>query len=251
MVLPLFKSHYSIGRSILTLDEESLEDGPDSIVEIAKEYALSEVFLIEDNMGGFLQAYQNLDKAGVKLIYGLRLTICPDIEDKNEESRLNNSKVIILAKNYNGYKSLIKIYTKAAQDGFYYEPRIDSNNLKTHWDDKDLALIIPFYDSFIFKNLMTYSSCIPDLSFTEPIFVLEDNSIPFDHLVRLQVENFTNRKHETIEAKSIYYKNRKDFKAYLTFRCINNRSSLDKPNLEHMTSREFSLESWKEKNGSV
>ena len=98
---------------------------------------------------------------------------------------------------------------------------------------------------------MTYSSCIPDLSFTEPIFVLEDNSIPFDHLVRSQVENFTDRKHETIEAKSIFYKNRKDFKAYLTFRCINNRSSLDKPNLEHMTSREFSLESWKEKNGSV
>ena len=92
MVLPLFKSHYSIGRSILTLDEESLEDGPDSIVEIAKEYALSEVFLIEDNMGGFLQAYQNLDKAGVKLIYGLRLTICPDIEDKNEESPIEMNR---------------------------------------------------------------------------------------------------------------------------------------------------------------
>jgi len=39
---------------------------------------------------------------------------------------------------------------------------------------------------------------------------------------------------------------REDFKAYLTFRCINNRTTLNKPNLEHMCSTEFSFESWKE-----
>ena len=43
-------------------------------------------------------------------------------------------------------------------------------------------------------------------------------------------------------------KRKKDFKAYLTFRCINKRSTLDKPELEHMTSNEFCMESWKEKN---
>jgi DNA polymerase III alpha subunit len=48
---------------------------------------------------------------------------------------------------------------------------------------------------------------------------------------------------KTIETKSIYYKNKKDFKVYLTFRCINNRSTLNKPELQHMTSNRFSFES--------
>jgi len=52
---------------------------------------------------------------------------------------------------------------------------------------------------------------------------------------------------EVFNAKSIYYTDRKDFKTYLTFRCINNRSVLNKPDIEHMSSNEFSFESWKEK----
>jgi hypothetical protein len=55
--------------------------------------------------------------------------------------------------------------------------------------------------------------------------------------------------HLTQETKSIYYKNRDDFLAYLTFRCINNRSSLEKPNIDHMCSDEFCFESWMEKTG--
>ena len=48
------------------------------------------------------------------------------------------------------------------------------------------------------------------------------------------------------EASRKYYNDRKDFKTYLTFRCINNRSVLNKPDIEHMSSNEFCFESWKE-----
>ena len=54
-----------------------------------------------------------------------------------------------------------------------------------------------------------------------------------------------------IQSQTIYYKDKKDFKAYLTFKCINNRSVLDKPQFDHMCSDEFCFESWKEKHGSV
>ena len=51
MLLPLFKSHYSLGRSILTLQEESNNQvGPDSIIQICKDNDLKEFFLIEDSM---------------------------------------------------------------------------------------------------------------------------------------------------------------------------------------------------------
>jgi hypothetical protein len=87
---------------------------------------------------------------------------------------------------------------------------------------------------------------MPDYSYINPTFLIEDNKIPFDYLIENRVKNYIKDKYETAKVKSIFYANKKDFKAYLTFRCINNRSSLDKPNLDHMCSDEFSLESWKE-----
>jgi hypothetical protein len=59
-IVPLFKSHCSLGRSILTLDKPKDEKNPevsDSVFDIASEEGLKEVFLVEDNMTGFLQAY--------------------------------------------------------------------------------------------------------------------------------------------------------------------------------------------------
>ena len=48
VMLPLFKSHYSIGKSILTLDSYSNKSpkGSDSIFDIAEEYNLSKVILV-------------------------------------------------------------------------------------------------------------------------------------------------------------------------------------------------------------
>lgn len=243
--LPLFKSHYSIGRSILTLeDEEKEENQPDSIIDIAKDNKLKEIYLVEDNMTSFLQAYTNTKKYDINLRYGLRITITDDIKDKTEDSRQKNSKFVIFFKNQDGYKNLINIFTTAAKDGFYYEPRIDYKTLKSLWDEKNLLLAIPFYDSFIFNNTLKGSVCVPDIEFTKPILFIENNNLPFEPIVKAKVLNFSKTNNlKTIETKSIYYKNKKDFKAYLTFRCINNRSTLNKPELQHMTSNRFSFES--------
>ena len=123
MVIPLFKSHYSIGKSILTLEKKgSLKNGPSSIIDICAENDLKELFLVEDSMGGFLEAYLNLKEIGASLRFGLRITVCADLSVKNEESLSKQSKVIIFANNRDGYKEMIKIYSLAAKDGFYYEP---------------------------------------------------------------------------------------------------------------------------------
>jgi DNA polymerase-3 subunit alpha len=244
-VLPLFKSHYSIGRSILTLeDEEKEENQPDSIIDIAKDNKLKEIYLVEDNMTSFLQAYTNTKKYNINLRYGLRITLTDDIKDKTDDSRQKNCKFVIFFKNQDGYKNLINIFTTAAKDGFYYEPRIDYKTLKSLWDEKNLLLAIPFYDSFIFNNTLKGSVCVPDIEFTKPILFIENNNLPFESIVKAKVLNFSKTNNlKTIETKSIYYKNKKDFKAYLTFRCINNRSTLNKPELQHMTSNRFSFES--------
>ena len=161
--LPLFKSHYSVGRSILTLDkkEDGMDGGPDSIIDICQENSLSQLYLVEDNMSGFLQAFINCEEANIQLIFGLRLTVTDDCLDKTPESLSRGCKYIIFAKNKSGYKSLIKIFSDASKDGFYYYPRTDFKSLEKYWSDDNLMLCVPFYDSFIFKKSLEYSSCVP------------------------------------------------------------------------------------------
>ena len=245
-MIPLFKSHYSLGRSILTLEDKSEVDNyPDSIIQIAKENKLKELFLVEDNMSSFLEAYTNTRNNNIKLNYGLRITITESIEDKSEESRSKNSKIIIFFKNNEGYSRLTKLYSKASKEGFYYEPRLDYKVLSENWSD-DLLLCIPFYDSFIYNNTLKNFICVPNFSFTKPIVFIENNDLPFDIIIKNKMLNFIKENNlEVFLVKSIYYKNKKDFKSYLTFRCINNRTTLNKPEIEHMSSDSFSFEEWK------
>jgi DNA polymerase-3 subunit alpha len=248
-VLPLFKSHYSLGRSILTLENnETSPDESDSIFDICKENDLKEVLIADHNMSGFLQAYQNSKELGIKLVFGTRLTVCNDVNQKDADSLKTNNKVIIFLKNEEGYKRLIRIFSFASRDGFYYEPRIDYKNLEKEWSDDDLSLVIPFYDSYLFKNTLYSNVCVPEFNFAKPTYFTEDNNLPFDNIVKEKVVNQAEVEGaNTQKTQSIYYKQKKDFKAYLTFRCINNRSTLERPEIEHMTSDEFCVESWKEK----
>lgn len=247
--VPLFKSHYSLGKSILTLAKagSSSEDEPDSVFDIAKSLNLSKITLVEDSISGFLEAYKSSEDAKMSLQFGLRLTVCDSIANKTAESREREHKVVIFAKNSEGYVSLIKISSVACSDGFYYYPRIDVQTLKSVWDNKNLLMAIPFYDSFIYKNNLTYSICVPEFSFCEPVFFTEDNDLPFDDVIKKRVLEHANSCGPVIQAQSIYYKHKKDFLSYLTFRCISERTTLNKPELPHCSSEEFCSESFLQK----
>lgn len=242
--IPLFKSHYSLGKSILTLNEASSGSGsgPDSIIDICIENNLKELYLVDDNMSGYLQSYHNCLENKIKFIFGLRMNVCSDLFQKDEESLQGTSKVVLFARNRNGYKKLIKIYTKASLDGFYYAPRTDYKSIREQYSPDDMIVAIPFYDSFIHQNTLNCKSCIPDFSFCEPIFLSEENDLPFNYLIDRAMQKYNKSKDNVLKVKSIFYKKKDDFKAYLAFRCINSRSCLDKPNLEHMSSNEFCME---------
>lgn len=241
----LFKSHYSVGKSILTLEKPAPLDasGPVSIFSIAKEYKLPEITIVDDSLSGFLQAYTYAKDLAVKLVFGFRVTVTEDIKEKNEQSLKKNSKIIIFPKNLKGYKALIKLSTIASTEGFYYEPRLDFNTINDNYSD-DLLVAIPFYDSFLFKNALYGHLCVPDFSKFSPLFLVEDNDLPFDDIIKNKITNYTKDKFSTNKAQSIFYHKKEDFLAYLTFKCINNRTTLNKPNLEHMSSDTFCVEHW-------
>lgn len=255
-MIPLFKSAYSLLRSILTLDPSSENpdyDLPDSIFQIAKDNNLKQVCLVDDSISSFLPANIQSRKEGVKLVFGQRITFVENPQDKTDVSLVGAHKNIIFPKNKSGYHRLIKLSTIAAVDNFYKEPRLSYHNLHENWNDDDLTLGVPFYDSFLHKNTLTNSMCVPDFGAIKPTLFVESNELPFDYLINEAVLHFADSNGLGVQpSKSIYYKNRKDFDAYLTLKCLNRKQfgagrTLNAPDIEHMSSREFSWESYLEK----
>jgi len=246
-MLPLFKSCFSIGRSILTLDDPKKCDpeGSDSIFEIAKENNLKQLILVEDSLIGFFEAYKRSQEFGIQLIFGLRLSMRNSNLPEDESSQ---HKIVIFAKNNNGCKKLNKIYSKAFCD---YGGFLDYSALKDLWNEEELKLAIPFYDSFIYVNNFSFANAVPDLSFTKPTFFIEDNGLAIDQFIKTKIIDFIkDSQYQTESVKSIYYKNNRDVKAFMAYKIICNRSfgkdrSLEKPELNHFCSDQFSFESWK------
>jgi hypothetical protein len=95
-MIPIFTSHFSIGKSILTLQHPDKEtsDGSDSIFSIAKESGLKNLFLVEESMTGFFEAFRISKELGIQLHFGYKFVCCNS--DANAKS---NHKLIAFAKN--------------------------------------------------------------------------------------------------------------------------------------------------------
>jgi DNA polymerase III alpha subunit len=250
-VLPLFKSHYSVGKSILTLEKPTGKDNnyPISIFDLIINNKLTVLPLVDDSISGLFQASKIADENKIKLVFGLRITITDNAEEKNEDSLKKEAKYIILSKNAKGYQDLVKISSFASEVGFYYQPRIDFKNLSRLWNEKNLKLLVPFYDSFLYLNSFESHIHVPVLNFTSPSFILENNSLPMDNYLESKVVNFIKQnKGSVIKAQSIYYKSPEDFISYLAFRCAHDRTTIEKPELNHMGSDEFNFDRWLERN---
>jgi DNA polymerase III alpha subunit len=252
-MIPLFKSHFSIGKSILTLDDpkDVSDGGSDSIFKIALDNGLKQIFLVEDSLVGFFEAYKKSKQLNIQLIFGLRLSMRNSALDEDECSE---HKIIIFARNDEGCKLLNKIYSKAFCD---FKGFLDYVSLKNFWNKDHLMMAIPFYDSFIHVNNFNFGNAIPDLSFATPVFFLENNNLALDDLLRKKILEFVNQEevrkleYKTENTKTIYYKDKKDAASLMVYKIICNRSfgknrTLEKPELPHFCSNEFSFESWRE-----
>lgn len=242
-MIPIFRSNYSL-TSILTLEKatdisERKANRADSIFDICKDNGIKDVFIADNNLSGIIEAYENTLSAGLNLRYGFRVNVCNDIEDKTDGSLQTEGKLIIFAKS-DSFTDLIRLHNIASTAGnFNGTPRLDYNILKKNWS-KNLLMLIPFYDSFIFNNLLHGHHCIPDIDFANPYISIENNNLPFDSVVKKQIQSSI--KYDQVESKTIYYNNRSDFNAYMTYRCILNRSNFQKPELPHFGSSEFCME---------
>ncbi len=85
------------------------------------------------NMFSAIKFYQAAINKGIKPIIGSEVYIAKGkYTDKSSQIDRVNNHLILLAKDYIGYKNLMKLVTYGYLDGFYYRPRIDKDLLRKH-----------------------------------------------------------------------------------------------------------------------
>ncbi|MFH0711815.1 MAG: DNA polymerase III subunit alpha [archaeon] len=114
--------------------EYSLLDGATKIEELferVKELGQSAVAITEHgNMGAVIKKYDLAKKAGVKLIFGFEAYITDDMRARDKD--VKNYHLNLLARDFEGYKNLIKLVSIANGEGFYYRPRLDKETLRKY-----------------------------------------------------------------------------------------------------------------------
>ncbi len=256
-IVPIFVTHYGLSQgSILTLDEpgKTKPGNPSSVFDLAQEVGLEQIVILDAKVDGFVEAYKNCQKLKNKptLIYGFTLTVCADRFEKSEASLLTEHKIVIFLKNKNGYHDALKIYNRAWTDNFYYTGRIDAAQLKELWTE-NLILALPYFSSFLGKNSLSVSRIVPDLPINCPIILKEIGSdLPFAPIIDRAIDRYINvEMRDCVESpilncKTIYYSKKEDFRKYMVYRAILNRSSWDSPKIDHLSSDQFSFESYLE-----
>ena len=116
--------------------EYSLLDGVgkiDDYLDRAKELGMPALAITDHgNMFGAIEFYKKALKKGIKPIIGIEVYVSEG--DAKLRDNRENYHLILLAKNYEGYKNLLKISSFSFIEGFYYKPRVDKEFLKKHSD---------------------------------------------------------------------------------------------------------------------
>jgi DNA polymerase III alpha subunit len=238
----LITSHYTIGQSILNLDDtlEIKDNYPVSAIAIAKKHNL-ELNLVENNFSGFIEAYKNCKKHDISLRFGLKIVVCDNLNTKDNESLLTESSIVIWLLNSFAYRDALNIYNEAATTGFYYVPRTDWKTLKTKMTE-NLAISLPFYSSFLARNTLNYNHrAIPDFGDIKPVFHVENHDIPFDPILEKKAVDFGGKIQKT---HTCYYYKEADILQFMVFRAISERSSFQKPQLRAFSSNKFAVETY-------
>ena len=87
------------------------------------------------SISGAVQFFQAMKSKKIKPILGCEIYVCEQQSNIKNKTNSDLSHFLLLAKNYNGWKTLINIVSESnTEDNFYHKPRLDFDTLKTFLD---------------------------------------------------------------------------------------------------------------------
>lgn len=239
--------------------EYSLLDGfsrVKKLIKRAKELNMSSIAITDHGcMFGVIDFYKTAMEEGIKPIIGCEVyTAARGLRDKDPNYDKYQGHLVLLAKNIEGYKNLIKIVSTSYVEGFYYKPRVDMEELKRH--NKGIIALSACLAGDVARALMNrnydkakqFAIDYRDIFGEENFFLeIQDHNLPEQKevnsgLVKLSKETGI----PLVATNDVHYVNKEDSKIHDVLMCIQMGKTLNDPNRMRFGSDEFYLKSREE-----
>ncbi len=231
----------------------SLLDGTirlQDVLKRARELRMPAVAMTDHgNIYGAVDFYQSAYRVGIKPIIGCELYVAPrGRHEKSAENAGDNARhLIVLVKNFQGYKNLIKLTSLGFLEGFYYRPRVDRELLTKH--SEGLIALSACLHGEVADHLLKEDEPGAEKAaleyrdiFGPDNFYLEmmDNGIPEQHGVNEGLLRISRRHRIPVVATNdCHYLERTDAEAHEVLLCIQTGKTLDDPDRMRFATDQF------------
>lgn len=237
-------SHYSLLDGLAKIDE---------LVATAKEDGQPALALTDHGvMYGVVEFYEKCRGAGIKPIIGVEAYLAPNsrLDKITKADEENYYHLILLAKNLEGYKNLIKLTTIAHLEGFYYKPRIDWEVLKKHREGligltgclggEVPSLVLAGKEEKAKKRILEYNEL-----FGQGNFYLEIQDHPDlegqDEANKKMIKLARELNVPLVATNDIHYLNKEDAEAQDVLLCLQNKKKKEDRDRMNMTGVDYSM----------
>ena len=238
--------------------EYSLLDGAcriDKLMARVRDLGMDSIAITDHGvMFGAVRFFEEAEKYGIKPIIGCECYVAARTRfDKDAQLDRHQNHLVLLAKDEQGYKNLIKMVSLAFKEGYYYKPRIDRELLEKYHEGLvclsaclagkvQQELLNGSYEgareeAMFFKNLFgdDYYLELQDQGLEEEIGVNEG-------LRRLSAELGI----KMVATNDVHYINQEDAKAHDVLLCIGTKNFLSETDRMSFPNDQFYLKSEEE-----
>ncbi|MDP2662494.1 MAG: DNA polymerase III subunit alpha [Dehalococcoidia bacterium] len=201
---------------------------------------------------GAVDFYLAAKASGIKPILGFEAYLAPGSRASRNPSDKNSYHLVLLAKDEQGYRNLVKLATLAQTEGFYYKPRVDKDLLLAH--SKGLVALSACAGGEIARLLQEdrpedarkqarwYSEVFEDF-FIE----IQEHDIPELVPVNRQLVTLARDLNiPMVATNDVHYVRQSDAYAHDVLLCIQTNSTVSETKRMRMTGDSFYLRSWEE-----
>lgn len=213
-------STYSIQDSLLKID---------GLISKTQKNKLRGIALTDHgSICGMSEFKAKINNTKLKGIFGIEVYVKPKVETQTEKGAFkHNSHLILLAKNIEGWRNIIKIHNHA-WNNFYYKPTTTYDFIKEH--SKGLICTTACVGGDLFKSLDKNKSIDPMVEFLNSIFgedlYLEMQDIQGDIRYKDLNPAIIKNGHKYIITNDIHYLDKEDFKTHNILMLIRDKKTM-------------------------
>lgn len=219
------------------------------ILSIAKSFKMDSLAITDHgSMFGAIEFYLEAQKVGIKPIIGCEVYVAPKSRlDKSGGIEDAANHLILLARDEQGYRNLMKLVSLGYLEGFYYRPRIDKELLARHaqgliassaclkGEIASLILQKRFNDAL--KTADTYQNILGKGNF---YLEIQGNSLPEQKIANAGLIKISKELAIPLVATNdVHYPTRDKAQAHEALLCIQTQTTLDDPKHMRFQTDEF------------